>query len=583
MEHNKKIAEIFYEIAEYLEMENVPFKPRAYQKAAEILENLEEDVSLLYKKGGIKSIENIPGIGKSLAEKIEEFIKSNKIKYYEELKKKIPVKLNELRNVEGLGPKSIKKLYEKLHITNLEELKKAAQDGKIRNIEGFGIKSEEKILKSIEFLNKSQGRFLLYKIIPEVEKIKKELEKTKGTKKVVIAGSIRRMKETVGDVDILAVSKKHKEIINRFVKIEGVEKIIAQGETKAAIKLSLGINVDLRVVEEKSFGAALNYFTGSKEHNIALRELALKKNLKLNEYGIFKIEKNKEIFIGGENEEEIYQILGMDYIAPELRENKGEIELALKHNLPKIIEYNDLKGDLQVQTNWSDGENSIEEVAEAAIKLGLEYIAITDHTKSLSVAKGLDEKRILKQIEEIDKLNAKFKKEGINFTILKGTECDILKDGSLDLPDSILKKLDIVGASVHSYFNLPLEEQTKRIIKAMKNPYVDIIFHPTGRIIQKREAYAIDIEEIIKVAGETNTILEIDAYPDRLDLKDEYIRKCVEKNVKLSIDSDAHAKEHLLYLKYGIAQARRGFATKKDIINAWPLQKMKKLLKRSLF
>ena len=580
MNENQKIAEIFYEIAEYLNMKNIPFKPRAYEKAAEVLEGLEENVSLIYEKGGIAALEKIPGIGLSLAQKIEEFIKTKKIKYYEELKKELPVNLEELRKVEGLGPQSIKKLYDYLKIKNINDLKKAALNGKIRNLPGFGKKSEEKILKSLEFLSKSQNRFLLYKVLPQIEEIKSELEKVKGVKKVVIAGSIRRMKETVGDADILVISSQPQNVIERFTKLNNVVKVTSAGLTKAAVKLNFGMNVDLRIVEEKSFGAALNYFTGSKAHNIALRELSIKKGLKLNEYGLFKISANQEKFVAGENEEEIYQYLGMDYIEPELRENTGEIELALNHRLPKIIGYQDLLGDLQVQTNWSDGTFSIEEMALSAYRFGLKYIAITDHTKNLSVANGLDEKRILKQIKEIDKINDKFKKQGINFTILKGSECDILKDGSLDLPDEILKKLDIVGASVHTYFNLSKAEQTQRIIKAMQNPNVDIIFHPTGRVLQKREAYEVDIDEIIKTAKETKTVLEIDAYPERLDLKDEYIKKCVEFGVKMSIDSDAHSKEHYEYLKYGIAQARRGFAKKIDIINAWPLSKMLKFLKQ---
>lgn len=580
MNENQKIAEIFYEIAEYLNMQNIPFKPRAYEKAAEVLEGLEENVSLIYEKGGIAALEKIPGIGLSLAQKIEEFIKTKKIKYYEELKKELPVNLEELRKVEGLGPQSIKKLYDYLKIKNINDLKKAALNGKIRNLPGFGKKSEEKILKSLEFLSKSQNRFLLYKVLPQIEEIKSELEKVKGVKKVVIAGSIRRMKETVGDADILVISSQPQNVIERFTKLNNVVKVTSAGLTKAAVKLNFGMNVDLRIVEEKSFGAALNYFTGSKAHNIALRELSIKKGLKLNEYGLFKISANQEKFVAGENEEEIYQYLGMDYIEPELRENTGEIELALNHRLPKIIGYQDLLGDLQVQTNWSDGTFSIEEMALSAYRFGLKYIAITDHTKNLSVANGLDEKRILKQIKEIDKINDKFKKQGINFTILKGSECDILKDGSLDLPDEILKKLDIVGASVHTYFNLSKAEQTQRIIKAMQNPNVDIIFHPTGRVLQKREAYEVDIDEIIKTAKETKTVLEIDAYPERLDLKDEYIKKCVEFGVKMSIDSDAHSKEHYEYLKYGIAQARRGFAKKIDIINAWPLSKMLKFLKQ---
>jgi DNA polymerase (family 10) len=330
------------------------------------------------------------------------------------------------------------------------------------------------------------------------------------------------------------------------------------------------------VVPKDSYGAALNYFTGSKDHNVALREIAVKKGYKLNEYGLFKGKKR----IAGRTEEEIYNALGMSYIEPEIRENSGEIKAAQMNQLPKLIGYNELLGDLQVQTNWTDGANSIEEMAKAAMSIGLEYIAITDHTKRLAMTGGLDEKRIQEQWREIDSANLKIRKQNPKFKILKGTECDILKDGSLDLPDKILAKLDVVGASVHSYFNLSRQDQTNRIKKAMANPFVDIIFHPTGRIINRRQPYEVDIDELIKFAKKTGTILEIDAYPDRLDLKDEHIRKCVEAGVKLAIDSDAHSIAHFSYLEYGLAQARRGWATKNDVINAWPLEKMLSFLKK---
>jgi len=353
----------------------------------------------------------------------------------------------------------------------------------------------------------------------------------------------------------------------------GVSRVYAKGETKSSINLENGLDVDLRVIPENSYGAALAYFTGSKEHNIALREIAIKKGYKLNEYGLFD-KKNKQI--AGKTEEEIYHSLGLDFIEPEMRENRGEIKLAAEHNLPKIIGYNDLMGDLQIQTNWTDGENSIEEIVEAAIKKGLKYIVITDHSKRLAMAHGLDEKRLLQQGREIDKIQKKF---GNKIKILKGIECDILKDGSMDLSDEVLSKLDVVGGAIHSYFNLSKEEQTERLKKAMRNKNVDIIFHPTGRVINKREAYKLDLEDIFRTAKETGTILEIDAFPDRLDLKDEYVKKALEFGVKFSIDSDAHSIKHFDYLRYGIANARRGWAGKNNIINAWPLEKMLSFLK----
>lgn len=585
---NSEITKILYEIGEYLEMKGEAFKPRAYERAGQAVESLEKPINEIYKKGGIKALEEIPGIGVSIAEKIEELIKTGRLKYYEELKKKIPVNLSELTAVEGMGPRKIKVLYEKLKIKNLNDLEKAAKAGKIRKLEGFGIKSEENILKGIEFVKSGGGRFILGFIMPEIRQIEERLKKLKEVKVINAAGSVRRRKETVGDVDFLIISDKPELVMDFFVSMPEVARVFARGKTKSAIKLKNGMDVDLRVLPEESYGAALNYFTGSKDHNIALREIAIKKGYKLNEYGLFKIAElrgtkrgttRKEIQIAGKTEEEIYKALGMDYIEPELRENHGEIELAQQHRLPKLIGYNDLKGDLQIQTKWTDGEYSIEEMANEAMKIGLSYIAITDHTKRLAMARGLDEKRILKQMEEIDRLNSKFEFRNSKFRILKGTEVDILKDGSLDLPDKILKKLDIVGASIHSNFNLSRKEQTERLKKAMRNPNVDIIFHPTGRIIQKRPAYEIDIDEIIKTAKATKTALEINSYPDRLDLKDEYIRKCVEAGVKMAINSDAHSIHHLHYLECGIAQARRGWATKNDIINAWPVEKMLKMLK----
>ena len=580
---NSEIAKILREIGEYLDMQGAAFKPRAYEKAAEAIEALQEEVADIYKSGQLKALEDISGVGVSIAEKIEELLKTGKSKYYEQLKAETPVNLSELTAVEGLGPKSIKKLYEELAIRDLEDLEKAAKGGKIRGIEGFGAKTEENILKGIRFVKKSKGRFILGFIMPDIRAIESRLKVMKEVKKLATAGSVRRRKETVGDADILVVSDTPKPIMDYFVSMPEVTRVYAHGESKSAVKLKSGLDVDLRVVPEESYGAALNYFTGSKDHNIALREIAIKKGYKLNEYGLFQKTKKGEERIAGITEEEIYRVLGLDYIDPEIREMTGEIEAARKNELPKLVRREDLMGDLQVQTNWSDSENSIEEMAIAAMKLGFEYIAITDHTKRLAMTHGLDEKKMLEQIKEINRVNQKLKESPLsknkNFRILKGTECDILKDGSLDLPDSVLEKLDVVGASVHSYFNLTKEEQTERIKRAMRNSNVDIIFHPTGRLIQRREPYKVDVGELIKIAKETKTVLEIDAYPDRLDLKDEYIRKCVEVGVKMAIDSDAHSAAHFSFLEYGVAQARRGWAERKDIINAWPLEKMLSMLK----
>ena len=568
---NKEIAGILYEIGGYLEIKEVQFKPRAYEKAGYSVENLEEEVSEIYKKGGLKAVEDIPGVGVSIAKKIEELIKTGHLKYYEKLKKSLPVKIGELSSIEGVGPKMIFKLYKKLKVKNINDLEKAAKIGKIAKIAGLGKKTEEKILKGIEFLRKSGNRFILGSILPQARLIEDRLRNLKEVDRAAIAGSIRRMQETIGDLDILVTSEKPEKVIDFFVSMPEIVHIYSKGNTKTMVRLKNGMDADLRVVPDKSFGAALQYFTGDKRHNITLRILAEKKKYKLNEYGLWRGKK----LIAGRTEEEIYRALGMATPPPEIRTDSGEIQAALKNKLPKLIDYGDVKGDLQVTTDWTDGENSIEEMALVAQEIGLEYIAITDHTKSLAMTGGADEKKLLKQIAEIDRIQKKFTK----IKVLKGAEVNILKDGSLDIKDKVLARLDVVGIAVHSHFNLPRSEQTKRIVKAMRNKNADILFHPTGRLIQKRGPYDVDVEEIMKAAKETGTILEIDADPYRLDLKDEYIRKAVEAGIKLAIDADAHSKNSFHYLEYGIAQARRGWAAKNDIINTRPWPEVLKLLK----
>ncbi len=571
---NQEIAKILFEIGQYLEMQDVAFKPRAYEKAAEVVAELGEQVAEIYKKDGIKTLEDIPGVGVSIAEKIEELLKTGKSKYHAELKKKTPVELAELTAVEGLGPKKIKVLYQKLGVKNIKDLEGVARAGKIAKLGGFGKKSEENILKGIGFTKSFGGRFLLGEASFLVGDIVARLRKIKGVERAEAAGSLRRYKETIGDADILVITDNSKLVMDFFTAMPEVAHIFSHGETKSAVKLKNGMDVDLRVVSKESYGAALAYFTGSKDHNVALRQMAIKKGYKLNEYGLFK----GECQIAGKTEEEIYEKLGMQYIPPEMREMRGELNFS-EVRLPKIIDYGDLKGDLQVQTSWTDGKNSIEEMARAALVAGLDYIVITDHTKRLAMTHGLDEKRIRQQWKEIDEINLKLKTENLKLKILKGTECDVLKDGTLDLPDEILSHLDVVGVSVHSLFNLSKDQQTARIIKAMQNPNVDIIFHPTGRLINKRPAYEVDIDALIDAAKRTKTVLEIDAFPDRLDLRDEHIRKCVEAGVKMCIDSDAHSIYHFNVLEFGIAQARRGWATREDIINAWPVEKMLGMLK----
>lgn len=579
---NYNLAKILREISVLLEMKGVDFKPQAYEKAAHSIEMLEQDVREIYKDGGIKALEDIPGVGRGIAERIEEYLKTHHIKDYNKLKNQIPVKIDELFSVEGVGPKMILRLYKELGIKTRAQLEKAAKEGWLENIEGFGKKTEENILRSIEFLKKEHGRFILGFVMPQVQAIIEKIKKVDGVERAEFAGSIRRMQETVGDLDILVISKKSSKVMDFFVSMPEVEAVYSKGKTKSSVRLKMGMDADLRVLLPESFGAALQYFTGDKYHNIQLREVAIKQGYKLNEYGLWKgnppsrkSSEGKGKFVAGQTEEEIYEALGMKWMEPELRTNHGEIEVAIAGNLPKLIEYDELKGDLQVQTDWTDGDNSIKEMAEAAKKLGLEYICITDHTKSLAMTGGNDEKGLLKEMAEIDKVQ----KQVSEIKILKGAEVNIMKDGSLDIDDETLAKLDVVGAAVHSHFNLSEKDQTERIIRAMENPNVDVIFHPTGRVIQRRDAYKVDMDALLKAAKRTKTVMEIDAYPDRSDLKDEYIRKAVEMGVKLSIDTDAHSVYHFQYLEYGIAQARRGWATKADIINTRSWQEMLKLLK----
>jgi DNA polymerase (family 10) len=574
---NEELVKILYEMATLLEIKEVAFKPQAYERAAYSIESLGEDIGEIYKKGGLKALEDIPGVGQGIAERIEEYIKTGRITDYEKLKKQFPIDIAGLMAIEGVGPKMVKKLYRELGIKNARELEAAAKAGELSKLEGLGEKSEQKILKSIGFLQQSQGRFILGFIFPTVRKIVDSLRALPEVKRAEFAGSIRRMQETVGDLDILVISNKPAKVMDFFVKMPEVRSVIEKGPTKTSVRLKIGMDADVRVLPPESFGAALQYFTGDKYHNIALREIAIKKGYKLNEYGLFKATRNKrqETRIAGKTEEEIYKKLGMEWMEPELRTNHGEIEAAIAGKLPKLIGYDDLKGDLQVQTDWTDGENSIKDMAEAAKKQGLEYIAITDHTKSLAMTGGLDEKKLLKQMAEIDRVQ----KQVSGIKILKGSEVNILKDGTLDIDDETLAKLDVVGAAVHSNFNMPEADMTARIIKAMENPNVDIIFHPTGRIIKRREPYKVDMDKIIKAAKRTKTILEIDAYPDRLDLKDEHVRKAIGDGVKLAIDSDAHSASHFKFLEFGIAQARRGWCEEKDVINTRDWEEMLKLLK----
>jgi len=573
---NQEIAKIFSEIANYLEMEGVQFKPYAYQKAAITLETLEEDVEEIYKRGGLDALKEIPGVGESIALKIEEYLKTGKIKYYEEFKKKIPVNLEEIIAVEGMGPKKAKVLYEKLGIKNLKDLERAAKAHKIASLFGFGEKTEKNILEGITFLKRSKGRFLLGEILPRVEEIEEKLKSLKEVEKIDVAGSVRRRKETIGDVDFLVISKNPGKVMEFFVSLPGIIKIWGKGTTKASVRLKEGFDMDIRVLPKRSYGAALQYFTGSKEHNIALRKIAIDKGLKLSEYGLFRGPK----MIAGETEEGIYEKLGMEWMPPEMRENQGEIEASLEGKLPKIISYKDIKGDLHCHSNWNlRTYPTIEEIVKTTEKMGYEYVGISDHTKFLRIEHGIDERGLELRNREIDRINLKFKAKKSKFRVLKGCEANILNDGSIDIKDEALKKLDYVIAGIHSNFKMPKEKMTERIIRAMKNPNVDIISHPTGRILKRRDEYEIDFEKILRTAKETGTILEINSFPERLDLNAENIRRAKEAGVKMVINTDSHHKDQMRFIEFGIAQARRGWAEKKDIINTQPLEKLLKFFK----
>jgi len=568
---NLKIAKIFGEMAEYYQMKDDRFRPRAYERAAQLIEGMEEDLEDIYKKSGTKGLMKIQGIGQGLAEHIEEYIKTGKIKIFEKLKKEAPLDLESFSAVEGVGPKMLMALYKNLGVKNLKDLEKAAKEGNVRALPRFGEKTEKNILRSIELSREHRGRFLLGYVSPFVSEIEKNLSVLPNVQKILTCGSIRRRKETVGDIDILAMASDAREIMKYFISMPNVEKVIASGETKSSVRLDIRIDADLRVVPEKSFGAAMQYFTGSKDHNVELRKIAIKKGWKLNEYGLFD-KNNKQL--AGKTEEEIYKKLGLDWMPPEMRENRGEIELALAHKLPKIVEYGQVLSDLQMHTTYSDGAHSVAEMAEAAAKLGRKYIAITDHVGHLKIAGAMDVKTIEKQWREIEKVDKAMK----NIKILKGCEVDINPDGTIALEDKYLAKFDIVLASIHSNFKMSKTDQTKRLVRAMENSHVDIIAHPTGRIIHRRAGYEFDFEEIFQVAERTKTILEANCYPDRLDLNDLNIRRAIDHGVKISFGTDSHSKTQLHYLDLGIAQARRGWATKKDCVNCLGAEDLLKFL-----
>jgi DNA polymerase (family 10) len=567
---NQFVADILYMIADLLDLKgDIFFKTRAYRIAAQTIEALDEDIEKLVNQG---RIESIPGVGEALAKKITELVHTGKLEYLERLKKEVPTGLIDLLGIPGLGPKKVAALYKNLGITNTQELREAANKGELRTLEGFGEITERNILRGIQLREKTSGRVLLNVAYEDGTRYLTYLKRCKQIEKISIAGSLRRMKETIGDLDILISSKKPEKIMQYFVSYPEVAQVLAKGTTKSSVLLNDNLQVDLRVVEEKSYGAALQYFTGSKDHNVTLRGLAIRKGYKLNEYGLF--DKTTEKYIAGKTEEEIYKKVGFPYIEPELRENRGEFEAAKKKKLPNLVGYNEINGDFHVHSFWSDGSDTIENIATAAQQRGYMFIGVTDHSQSLKIANGLTEDRIQKKLKEIKILNKKFP----DLRILCGTECDIKTDGTLDYSNNILKQFDFVYIGIHTAFKMDNETMTKRIIKGMDNEQVDFVAHPTGRLIGKREPYEVDLEQIIDTAKETDTRLEINSFPDRLDLDDTHIKLAKERGVQFVLGTDSHSINHLDFMRFGIATARRGWLEKKDILNTYPLKDIEKIL-----
>ncbi|HZK12455.1 MAG TPA: DNA polymerase/3'-5' exonuclease PolX [Atribacterota bacterium] len=571
---NLELSRMFDQIARMLKIKGEnPFKIRAYEKITLVLENLPIDIETIYQQGRLN---NIPGVGEGIAKKIEEFLTTGKLEYYEKLKETIPSGVIELLDISEVGPKTAKLLYEELGVDNIEKLEKALRQHQIKDLTGMGEKSETNILRGIELYKRRKERVLLGTALPLAEEIVENLRQLKETDKINFAGSLRRKKETIGDIDILVTSQKPEKIMKTFTSLPQVREILVEGPTKSSVITKDDIHIDVRVVEPISFGAALQYFTGSKAHNIKLRELAIKRGLKINEYGVFDAETGQRIT--GKKEEEVYRILDLPFIPPELREDRGEIKAAQENKLPELIEYSQIKGDLHMHTKWSDGAHTIRQMAEAAKNRGYKYIAITDHSQSLKFAGGLTEERLREQIELIQKLN----QELDDFTILSGIEVDIKSDGSLDFSDEILSKLDVVIAAIHSGFKQESKIITGRLVGAMQNRFVNVIAHPTGRLIGYREPYQVDIDKIMDIAAKTGTILEINAYPERLDLNDVYCRMAKDRGVLLAIETDAHSIDGLEFMNLGVDVARRGWLEEKDIVNTLPLNELLRRLKRKL-
>jgi DNA polymerase (family 10) len=572
---NEELAAIFYDIADIHELigEGLPWKPIAYRKAARAVEGLAEEVDKAYARGGLKALLAIPGVGQSIAEKIEEFIKTGKMRHYDELRAKLPPGLTELMQLEGLGPKKAMLLHKKLRIKSVAQLEAAAKAGKLRKLEGFGEKTEKNILESIEMKRGSAARTPIWEAMPLARKIVAAVRGVPGVDQAEVAGSTRRMKETVGDLDILVTAKRAEPVMDFFTKMPDVARVLSKGPTKSTVVLRNGMQSDLRVLEPKAYGAALQYFTGSVDHNVAVRSIAVKKGYKLSEYGLFNRKTGK--YVAGRTEEEVYKKLGLDWAPPEIRENRGEVEAAARRKLPKLVELRDIRGDFHVHTTWSDGLYSMDEMVAAAKARGYEYVAISDHSQSERQARGMKPDRFAKYLKEIERV----RNAHSDITVLASSEVDILPDGKMDYPEKLLDQLDVVIGSVHSGFKMPKEKMTERIVTAVESGLVDIVAHPTGRIVGSRKPYDVDLDKVFEAAASHGVAMEVNSLM-RLDLKDEHVRGALGKGCDIAIDTDSHDKAHLQSMAIGVGIARRGWAEKKDVVNTLPLARLRKRFKR---
>jgi DNA polymerase (family 10) len=559
---NIEIAGLFNEIADFLEVKDEnPFRIRAYRRGAQALEGLSEDIGAI---AGRHALQEVPGIGKDLAGKIDEYLLSGRIEYLEALRKEIPAGVIDLMGIHGVGPKTAKLLYQQIGVDSVEKLEGLAKAHKLAGLPGIKAKTEENILKGIAVWRSGRERMPLGTALVLAEAILGELRKLREVSQISPAGSLRRMKETVKDIDILVTSKHPAQIMDVFVGLPNVAEVLAHGATKSSVRLRENIQVDLRVVEPECFGAALQYFTGSKQHNIRVRDLAQRKGLKVSEYGVFNEKSNRRL--AGKTEEEVYGAIGLPFIPPELREDSGEIEAALEGRLPMLVSLEDIRGDLQMHTTWSDGAHSLADLAAGVRAKGYQYMGVTDHSKSATVAGGMNQEQVLQMVAEVRALNKTLK----GFRVLAGCEVDIKGDGSLDFPDEILRQLDLVLVSVHSRFKMSREEMTARIVRAVQHPLVHILGHPTGRLIGERAAYEVDMEAVLKAAQAAGTAVEINASPSRLDLNDLHARRAKDLGLPIVISTDAHTISQLEYMRFGVCVARRAWLTSKDVLNTLP-------------